>query len=272
MQRICRLRVLVVDADDTNPRVLRKQFQKAMFGAARRAPRRPDIHDRDVALEARGIDRRNIRAFERRKRELRRFLADKRRRHHGRIAAVDAEEEHTRKREKDAERDEDGRKIMEPVATGITLQQTGAEITLFDHQLKISGNPDLLWMHEGEMHVIEIKSITKNNFNELTSPQVNHLFQSSCYHRLLSAQGIVTAPNVITFYTRKEWEWKTPYKEFHSSANELSGIISHAFDQVAVLRESENQNDLPAKLPVCNTAHSPTAKNCPVCTNCFARN
>jgi hypothetical protein len=30
------------------------------------------------------------------------------------------------------QRDEDGRKIMEPVANGITLQQTGAEITLFD--------------------------------------------------------------------------------------------------------------------------------------------
>jgi len=146
------------------------------------------------------------------------------------------------------------------------------EAAVFDHELKISGSPDILWRQQEGMLVVEIKSMNKKEFDTLDRAKANHIFQAGAYHKLMSQAGTEMAPNVSVIYGCKDYAFaSSPYKEFHIPAESVYSIVEGAFEQVRILRRSEQDGNLPPKLAVCSVSTTPTAKKCPTCVNCFSR-
>jgi len=145
------------------------------------------------------------------------------------------------------------------------------EKPVFDHDLKIVGNPDMVIVQGGKFRVIEIKSIKVDLHNALTEPVPNHVFQMNTYRRLLAlehGERKVHAES-IAMYVAKDYAYSSPYKEFHRHKSEQEGIISAAFSQVADMRRKELDSILPDKLAVCSTPSSPKAKKCCCLVSCF---
>lgn len=145
------------------------------------------------------------------------------------------------------------------------------EFTVFDHELKVSGSPDLLYVSEGRMLVVEIKSMTKTQFNPLKAPLGDHKFQSSAYHAMLERSGFDMHPEPKVLYARKEWEFSTPYKEFDFDPAPMISIFDSSLEQVRLLRDAERADTLPDRLPICTSIESAKVKGCPVGCNCISR-
>jgi hypothetical protein len=146
------------------------------------------------------------------------------------------------------------------------------EATVFDHDLRISGNPDLLWETENGLLVVEIKSMNKRQFDELDRPVENHVFQAACYHYLLKKNGKQMHDSVAVVYGCKDYSFSgSPYKEFHVLAESRYPIIEGVLDQVRLLRKAEMDGELPDRLAACPNCHSPIAKKCELVYNCFSR-
>ena len=142
------------------------------------------------------------------------------------------------------------------------------ELSLFDHELRIVGNPDLiLIIIGGKATIVEIKSINKREFDELKTPKASHVFQGTAYHRLF--RGSFELEDAIAIiYVCKDYTFKSPYKEFSVPYQQLDNIVERAFDEVRLFRETQS---LPQRLEVCSSMQTSTAKNCALCVNCFSR-
>lgn len=145
------------------------------------------------------------------------------------------------------------------------------EAPVFDHDLRISGSPDLQLIEPGGRRVVEIKSMNKKDFDALTGPKPDHVFQCTSYIDLLRRSGVAVQDLGIIFYVCKDYAFRSPYKEFHVEAETMRMQIDAARASVALLRSAENGDGLPPKLAVCQSPASPTARQCPGCANCFAR-
>ena len=155
-----------------------------------------------------------------------------------------------------------------------------AEITLFDNERRITGNPDMIWVSNGKALVVEIKSMTKTSFNPMEAPKGDHTFQATAYHLLLSralergeipGANFTMHPEVAIFYCRKEYEFKTPYKEFHHEAVGSYSVVNAAFGEVERLRAAQAPGRLPSRLSCCNDLSDPVPKKCPVACSCLLR-
>lgn len=142
------------------------------------------------------------------------------------------------------------------------------EFTLYDHSLRICGNPDILIYFEGKLLVVEIKSIKKDGFDALESPLPNHVFQLNFYRTMLGEQA---HPYGIVFYVKKDYDFKSPYKEFHVDSTMQSSAINLAIENVKGLRSYQMKAELPPKLSACFSPSTQVAKTCPVCVSCFNR-
>lgn len=144
------------------------------------------------------------------------------------------------------------------------------EYTLRDDDAQLVGNPDLLIEHEGSIVVVEIKSMTKDRWAELTAPLADHILQAGMYHDLLLARGMRPHKMLVFVYCTKEFKYGSPYKEFHVDATTagLTAIRSSLRNSVADAIEHERAGSLPPRT-VCSSAASQMAKQCPVCAKCF---
>lgn len=141
-----------------------------------------------------------------------------------------------------------------------------AEKTLFDHDNMIVGNPDLLISQDGKLRVIEVKSINKKDFDALTKPKPDHVFQLNHYVRMLGAEAHDT--NVV-FYTSKDYQWASPYKEYHVGRNEQKAAIDLSLRNAKEFNDSARDGTLPERLRACDSPSSSRAKKCPACVHCF---
>lgn len=145
------------------------------------------------------------------------------------------------------------------------------ERPVWEHDLRIVGNPDLqLWLWE-KVQVVEIKSLNKTAFDVLSRPERDHVFQVNQYGRMLRAAGVPVHDTAIIFYVCKDFRWDSPYKEYHVGREELDGVIAAQWEQVRHYRAHERDGSYPARLTVCSHTGAPTAKNCPVVVSCFSR-
>ena len=146
------------------------------------------------------------------------------------------------------------------------------EAVVFDHAARICGSPDLLWEKEEDgILVVEIKSINKKGFDELTRPHANHVFQAACYHKMLANTGKRMFPELSIVYGCKDYSFTgEAYKEYFVSAESAYPLVDGAFSQVEELREAERRGEAIDRLPICATSDTPTAKKCPMCVQCFS--
>jgi predicted RecB family nuclease len=145
------------------------------------------------------------------------------------------------------------------------------EVPVFDHELQITGSPDLLLVHGGGFRVVEIKSMNKKDFDLLQAPVPNHVFQVNSYRKMLLATGAKVCEEAIIMYVAKDYSFKSPYKEFHVLPDDQMLAINSMFEQVRLMRQSGSAGQLPPKLPVCANIDSPMARRCPQAVNCFSR-
>lgn len=153
------------------------------------------------------------------------------------------------------------------------------EKTLRDDELKIAGNPDLLYdMPNGNVRVVEIKSMNVTQFKELTSPLPFHVLQAACYQRLLEVNGHTPDPELTIFYACKDFQPK-PYKEYHVLVDDaLTARIDDLFELARVraewieLKKAGGQVSIPERLAACSSASTTRAKGCSECIGCFSYN
>jgi hypothetical protein len=156
------------------------------------------------------------------------------------------------------------------------------EAALMDHKYRIVGSPDLLYLRpdNDKVRVVEFKSMNKKDFELLEAPLADHVHQAMSYARLLRDSGVDTDDEVSIIYICKDFQFSTPYREFHVPSSEENRIaigsmwrkateIAKGITKSATMPLTEVP--LPARLSSCKTLESKTAKSCELCTLCFSR-
>jgi len=155
------------------------------------------------------------------------------------------------------------------------------EITLFDHDYRIAGNPDILYLRPDnhKVRTVEIKSIKRENFDKLEVPQATHVVQASVYRRLGLINEMPMDDQVSIVYGSKDYSFRgSAYKEFHvdpTPDDQLDLMWQSAMEVKDYLNlydpESGTRPTLPPRLAACTSVKSPMAKQCEQCGSCFAR-
>ena len=147
------------------------------------------------------------------------------------------------------------------------------EFTLEDHEARIVGNPDFLYMVEGKLLPTEIKSKEASAWDELEAPEPNHVSQVLCYYRILKRMGLPVWDKVALIYARKKYMWgKSPYKEYHVSVGEeQESQLDRLWEKACNIRESFAKDTLPEKHSLCTSLTTTKAKNCDCLASCFTK-
>lgn len=141
------------------------------------------------------------------------------------------------------------------------------ELTLSDHDNHVIGNPDIILRTAGRYVPLEIKSMVRTQWSELTAPLPNHIIQAAGYRRLLQVDGFPVHDDVAIVYVAKDFAWGSPYKEFHVRVTDR--IEDELNDLFAEARRATSEA-FPERLR-CTNPNSPSARRCPVVNQCFAR-
>jgi len=155
-----------------------------------------------------------------------------------------------------------------------------AELSCFDHDSKVVGNPDLLLLVEGKLLIIEIKSITDSDsanksgrgFTSLAAPLGDHVFQAASYRKILKRKGFKVHDKVVVLYANKQFSFKSSaYKEFHVEISpQTDEVLNISWRKASELSRSIEQKKIPDRCSKCINVHSQQAKNCPVSATCFS--
>lgn len=148
------------------------------------------------------------------------------------------------------------------------------EFTLFNEELKIVGNPDLLLLRNGLFIPVEFKSMNVKAFGELTSEEAAHALQVLMYRRMAKDLGMNVSDYSLIIYINKDFLWgKNPYREFRVS--EQGSAYSAGLDIMEqnareLDRYRRTRRGMPQRLPVCTDPTTPRAKGCDQCCVCFS--
>lgn len=147
------------------------------------------------------------------------------------------------------------------------------EITLTDDVNGVTGNPDIILRHDERYLPVEIKSMTGDQWSDLTTPLPGHIIQAMGYRHLLRTAGYPVHDDVVLLYTSKHFKWGTPYKEFHVNASTSlrEATMDELFARAREIKDHHEAGTIPPRT-LCQTAKSPRAKKCPVQGPCFSRN
>lgn len=145
------------------------------------------------------------------------------------------------------------------------------EPELTDEENKIIGSPDMTLIFGNYFFVpVEVKSMNKDDFDALETPLPDHIAQAASYRRLYALSGKRVHDQVIIIYTKKDFKWGSPYKEFKvdCTAEVVENIVSDMVRKAATIARSAQGGNLPER-SICQSASNPKAKACPVAHLCF---
>lgn len=152
--------------------------------------------------------------------------------------------------------------------------ETYRELVLHDAELGLVGSPDLVYVAEdGGYEVVEIKSIKKDGFTELTGPKFDHVMQCYGYVDFLRrTTGLRVGGRVM--YVAKDFisPRDSPYREYSITPHESAAkqVLATLRQGLGEMREHAQSETLPDRLAVCASPASKRAKNCAACTLCFS--
>jgi predicted RecB family nuclease len=153
------------------------------------------------------------------------------------------------------------------------------EAGLFDHDNRIVGSPDLLYVRpdNSKVRVVEIKSMNKKDFEALDKPKEDHVHQAMGYNELLRINGYNVDDSITVLYVCKDFQWSKPYKEFSVERTDhydsiLNSMWSRALMVADGIRAKDAGEDVqfPARLQPCSSPTSSVAKSCDMCSLCFS--
>lgn len=150
------------------------------------------------------------------------------------------------------------------------------EVSIFDDEFGIVGNPDLLfWLpRQQAFHVSEIKSIADAQWKELRRPKPEHILQVVFYWLLCRRKGMPVTDQVSIIYFTKGWLFgnQSNYKEFlvdpQAELHRLDDMITDAKAYKAAKAAVSDMTLLPVK--TCATSDAKPAKSCGACELCFS--
>jgi hypothetical protein len=153
------------------------------------------------------------------------------------------------------------------------------EMSLVDDQAKVMGHPDCVILIGDKFHVVEIKSMNKEQFAELDNPIPAHVFQARSYQKILKQdfkKGLLpydVEDEVIIIYASKAYNFRgKPYKEFHvKPQTAFTTSIMLAWKLAKTAADALKAKKLPPRWSACASMDTLTARNCVACTNCFSR-
>lgn len=139
-----------------------------------------------------------------------------------------------------------------------------AEPAIKDEANGVIGSPDLVFIYKGILHIIEIKSMKKDQWEELQEPLDTHLAQNSFYPYLLESSGKKVSYHVHYIYVTKDFQWGSPYKEFVVDMKEEKYVKNRneLLSEAKALKEGNTER-------ICPGFNAPLAKKCPVQSRCF---
>lgn len=152
-----------------------------------------------------------------------------------------------------------------------TQVDTYHEVSMFDEELWIVGNPDLLlWLPDYQaFHITELKSIAHEQWKELVRPKPEHVLQVVFYWYLMNKLGYPLTDKVTIFYASKGWMFGDPTKEFViEPQHEIHRLEDMIEDARAYKVAIESGEGLPLR-SYCPNIKSKDAQACEVAIQCF---
>ena len=146
------------------------------------------------------------------------------------------------------------------------------EMTLFDEEAGVSGNPDVL-IREGQFIVpVEIKSMNKKEWDTLAAPKGDHVFQVMGYAAILRRLRYPVHRNAIIVYVSKDYMFGSPYKEFQidTESRSLNAQWERSRQEAIAAHAATASGVIPART-MCQTVDSTRAKTCKCTLQCFSR-
>jgi hypothetical protein len=173
----------------------------------------------------------------------------------------------------DSKREGVGAEFVKCTGCGTALDGYG-ELVLHDHQLGLIGSPDLVFIAtDGGYEVVEIKSIKKDGFAELTGPKFDHVMQCYGYVDFLRrTTGLRVDGRVL--YVAKDFinPRQSPYREYPIAPHEETAkqVLETLKQGLTDMRGHQKTDSLPDRLEACSSPSSKRAKGCVACTLCFS--
>lgn len=168
------------------------------------------------------------------------------------------------------------------------------EVSMFDEELWIVGNPDVIFYFANidAYFINELKSISPEQFKDLVRPKPEHVLQVVFYWFLMNRLGYRLVDKVSIFYQTKGYVFSGPtYKEFvidpQAELHRLEDMIQTAREHKRSILSIEASKQEPKskragvrRKPASTTVYLPPrvhcasqgskdAKTCEVCTECF---
>lgn len=153
-----------------------------------------------------------------------------------------------------------------------TLADQYLEVAMHNEDYKIVGRPDLILLTAASLfHITELKSITPNDFPDLTRAKPEHVIQAIFYWWLMRELGFELTSTVSIVYLNKGYSFReAAYREFvvdcASQVARLDGFLEEAA-QLKAYRE--HTAGLPERTR-CNTEEDNLARKCHLCQACFS--
>lgn len=149
---------------------------------------------------------------------------------------------------------------------------TYVEVSMFDRENMIVGNPDLLlWLPDLQaLYIEEIKSIAPDAWKELVRPDPDHVIQVLFYWYLMRLNGYRITNRVSIIYFTKGFTFRgDPWKEFTLDAEKEVHRLGLYLEMARQLKAFRAGGELPNRSADCPTETTTKAKNCEHCRACF---
>ena len=131
-------------------------------------------------------------------------------------------------------------------------------------KFRITGHPDAIITLDGVTYILEIKSIDKDRFKELTEPTMQNAWQLMTYLYLCDKPSYSDTGFVV--YISKGHN-NSPIKVYAVRQDEPFKAYTEA--RMEELKTFAKTNELPEQ--ICNNKMFPLARECPVVDICFKR-
>lgn len=149
--------------------------------------------------------------------------------------------------------------------------KTYEETEFLDDELNILGHPDLiLYLPDlAAYYVTELKSISHEQFKELTRPKPDHVIQVIFYWYLMHRKGMPLVDTVSVLYATKGYVFKgKPYLEFTINVKAALKNLDPYLDDARAILRARTTGELPPRV-YCAAKESPDARACEVAGLCF---
>ncbi|ALT58040.1 exonuclease [Pseudomonas phage SM1] len=151
------------------------------------------------------------------------------------------------------------------------------EVSFFDEEYGVVGNPDLLFYipRSSAYHVVELKSISHEQWKELSRPKPEHVLQVVWYWLLMRRAGKRMTDRCSIVYYTKGWLFgdQINNKEFlvepEKEVKRLDDMIEDAKRYRAHRKALIAKTSAPLPTRTCAREDVKAAKACPVCELCF---